>query len=44
MVRKLADEGMTVLMIEHRVEDVLRIRPRARDVHGWGESPLLGRA
>jgi energy-coupling factor transporter ATP-binding protein EcfA2 len=27
MVRKLADEGMTVLMIEHRVEDVLRIRP-----------------
>ncbi len=27
MVRRLADEGMTVLMIEHRVEDVLRIRP-----------------
>jgi energy-coupling factor transport system ATP-binding protein len=27
MVRQLADEGMTVLMIEHRVEDVLRIRP-----------------
>jgi energy-coupling factor transport system ATP-binding protein len=27
MVRLLADEGMTVLMIEHRVEDVLRIRP-----------------
>src|SRR3990172_2889026 len=26
-VRALADEGMTVLMIEHRVEDVLRIRP-----------------
>lgn len=27
MVRQLADEGMTVLMVEHRVEDVLRIRP-----------------
>jgi len=26
-VRRLADEGMTVLMVEHRVEDVLRIRP-----------------
>lgn len=27
MVRLLVDQGMTVLMIEHRVEDVLRIRP-----------------
>jgi energy-coupling factor transport system ATP-binding protein len=27
MVRVLADEGMTVLMVEHRVEDVLKIRP-----------------
>ncbi|MFZ5923449.1 MAG: ABC transporter ATP-binding protein [Chloroflexota bacterium] len=27
MVRQLADEGMTVLMVEHRVEDVLNIRP-----------------
>jgi energy-coupling factor transporter ATP-binding protein EcfA2 len=27
MVRRLADEGMSVLLIEHRVEDVLRIRP-----------------
>lgn len=26
-VRGLADDGMTVLMVEHRVEDVLRIRP-----------------
>ncbi len=26
-VRQLADEGMTILMVEHRVEDVLRIRP-----------------
>ncbi|MEJ2265612.1 MAG: hypothetical protein P8X95_19385, partial [Anaerolineales bacterium] len=27
MVRKLVDEGMSVLLIEHRVEDVLRIHP-----------------
>jgi energy-coupling factor transport system ATP-binding protein len=27
MVRQLADEGMTVLLVEHRVEDVLKIRP-----------------
>ena len=27
IVRLLADEGMTVLMVEHRVEDVLRIKP-----------------
>ncbi len=26
-VRKLADEGMTVLLVEHRVEDVLKIKP-----------------
>ncbi|MGD8402160.1 MAG: ABC transporter ATP-binding protein [Anaerolineales bacterium] len=26
-IRQLADEGMTVLMVEHRVEDVLRIEP-----------------
>ncbi|MGB7873639.1 MAG: ABC transporter ATP-binding protein [Anaerolineales bacterium] len=26
-VRQLANEGMTVLMVEHRVEDVLRIKP-----------------
>jgi energy-coupling factor transport system ATP-binding protein len=27
IVRQLADDGMTVVMIEHRVEDVLNIRP-----------------
>jgi len=27
IIRDLADEGMTVLMVEHRVEDVLRISP-----------------
>jgi energy-coupling factor transporter ATP-binding protein EcfA2 len=28
LVRKLADEGMTVIVIEHRVEDVLSISPQ----------------
>ena len=27
IIRSLADEGMTVLMVEHRVEDVLKIKP-----------------
>jgi energy-coupling factor transport system ATP-binding protein len=27
MVRRLCDQGMTVLMIEHRIEDVLSIHP-----------------
>ncbi len=27
LVRQLADEGMAVILIEHRVEDVLKIRP-----------------
>ncbi|HML39125.1 MAG TPA: ABC transporter ATP-binding protein [Bellilinea sp.] len=27
VIRRLANEGMTVLMVEHRVEDVLRIHP-----------------
>jgi energy-coupling factor transport system ATP-binding protein len=27
IIRSLADEGMTVLMVEHRVEDVLKINP-----------------
>jgi energy-coupling factor transporter ATP-binding protein EcfA2 len=27
LVRRLVDEGMTVLMVEHRVEDVLNINP-----------------
>jgi len=27
MVRRLVDEGLTVLMVEHRVEDVLKIKP-----------------
>lgn len=27
LLRSLANEGMTILMVEHRVEDVLRIKP-----------------
>jgi len=42
MVRRLADEGMTVLMIEHRVEDVLRIRPDRALFLSAGEIRYLG--
>jgi energy-coupling factor transporter ATP-binding protein EcfA2 len=42
MVRKLADEGMTVLMIEHRVEDVLRIRPDRVMFMDFGQVRYLG--
>ena len=42
MVRRLADEGMTVLMIEHRVEDVLRIRPERVMFLSEGEIKYLG--
>lgn len=42
MVRRLADEGMTVLMIEHRVEDVLRIRPERIMFMSDGEIRYLG--
>jgi energy-coupling factor transport system ATP-binding protein len=42
MVRRLADEGMTVVMIEHRVEDVLRIRPERVMFMSDGEIRYLG--
>ncbi len=42
MVRRLADEGMTVLMIEHRVEDVQRIRPERVMFMSDGEIKYLG--
>ena len=42
MVRILADEGMTVLMIEHRVEDVLRIRPERVMFMDGGQVRYLG--
>jgi energy-coupling factor transport system ATP-binding protein len=42
MVRRLADEGMTVVMIEHRVEDVLRIKPDRVLFMTEGEVRYLG--
>jgi len=42
MVRRLADEGMTVVMIEHRVEDVLRIHPDRVMFMSDGEIKYLG--
>lgn len=42
MVRRLADEGMTVLLVEHRVEDVLRIRPDRVMFMADGEIKYLG--
>ena len=42
MVRRLADEGMTVLMIEHRVEDVLRIRPERVMFMSDGDIKYIG--
>ncbi len=42
MVRRLANEGMTVLMVEHRVEDVLRIRPERVMFLADGEIRYLG--
>ncbi|MBI5296740.1 MAG: ABC transporter ATP-binding protein [Chloroflexi bacterium] len=41
-VRDLADEGLTVLMVEHRVEDVLRIRPERVMYMSAGEIRYLG--
>lgn len=42
MVRKLADEGMTVLLVEHRVEDVLHILPERVMFMSDGEVRYLG--
>lgn len=42
MVRQLADEGMTVLMVEHRVEDVLGIHPERVMFMSEGEIRYLG--
>src|SRR5574341_1932276 len=40
--RFLADEGMTILMVEHRVEDVLRIKPERVMFMSEGEVRYLG--
>jgi len=41
-VRFLADQGMTVLLVEHRVEDVLRIQPERIMFMSDGEIRYLG--
>ncbi len=42
-VRMLADQGMSILMVEHRVEDVLRIHPERVMFMSEGEIRYLGR-
>jgi energy-coupling factor transport system ATP-binding protein len=42
MVRMMADEGMTIVLIEHRVEDVLRINPERVMFMDIGEIRYLG--
>ncbi len=42
IVRMLADDGLTVLMVEHRVEDVLKIRPDRVMFMDEGEIRYLG--
>jgi len=41
-VRDLANKGMTVLMVEHRVEDVLRIKPERVMFMSEGQIRYLG--
>lgn len=43
-VRALADQGMSVLMVEHRVEDVLRIHPERVMFMSDGQVRYLGDA
>lgn len=42
MIRRLANEGMTVVMVEHRVEDVLKIQPERVLFMMDGEISYLG--
>ncbi|NOY98089.1 MAG: ABC transporter ATP-binding protein [Chloroflexi bacterium] len=42
MVRMLADEGMSVVMIEHRVEDVMKVNPERVMFMTEGEVRYLG--
>ena len=42
-VRDLANQGMTVLMVEHRVEDVLRIKPERVMFMSEGQIRYLGK-
>ena len=41
-IRLLANQGMTILMVEHRVEDVLRIQPERVMFMSEGEIRYLG--
>jgi energy-coupling factor transport system ATP-binding protein len=41
-VRFLADQGMAILLVEHRVEDVLRIRPERIMLMSHGQVRYLG--
>jgi energy-coupling factor transport system ATP-binding protein len=43
-VRMLADQGLSILMVEHRVEDVLRIHPERVMFMSEGEIRYLGDA
>lgn len=42
MVRMMADEGMSIVMIEHRVEDVMKIRPERVMFMDDGDVRYLG--
>jgi len=42
MVRMMADEGMAIVMIEHRVEDVMKIQPERVMFMDAGEVRYLG--
>lgn len=42
MVRMMADEGMSIVLIEHRVEDVMRIHPERVMFMDKGEIRYLG--
>lgn len=44
ILRRLADEGMTILMVEHRVEDVLKINPEEVIFMSQGEIRYHGSA
>lgn len=44
ILRKLADEGMTILLVEHRVEDVLKICPEQVIFMSQGEICYQGSA
>ena len=42
IVRQLANDGMTILMVEHRVDDVLNIQPERVMFMSEGEIRYLG--